>query len=334
MFNPEGGSEIKESSGIDYKAVFTGVVDALPLRFNPTKSEIIEIKGIPDDKSDKIQEPSYVNVVTRNDGKKESKLQLLMSIHPNELLCKTIDDDGNVFIEKKYNDDHYFTVDIFMSKEFEVSQAGNFRFINESLQSTWAKSLDDIKANKKMDWFDVSSARQAKKGEVQLYNLLYAWYNKSGSKDSPIKGFKLGEDPSETFDEIVDGDVSILNEMLEEGGSSRKYFSHDDGSLRKIAVLLGVKASEKTDNEGNFYYNQVTFGSSNVSTYAKEGRSLYKDAKLAVEEGRFKAVSTFDFQVYDPLASIAGLQSQIDTDIVDNDPHVSAFDMIEDSDFD
>lgn len=334
MFNPEGGSEIKNGSGIDYRAVFTGLVDALPLRFNPTKNEIVEIKGIPADKVDKIQEPTYVNAVSSADGKKKSKLDLLMKINPNELLCKVQDEEGNVTIVEKYVNDYYFDVTIFVSKDYEQSQAGNSRFINESLQSTWAKSIDDIKANPKMDWFDTSTARQAKVGEVQLYNLLYSWFYKSSSKDNPIKGFKLGEDPTETFDEIVDGDVSILNDMLEEDGQSKKYFSHEDGSTRKIGVLLGVKASDKTDNEGNFYYNQVVFSSGNANPYTKEGRSLGKDAKTAVEEGRFRAISTFDFKVYDPLAAASELQAETDVDIISLDSSDNAFDLIDDSSFD
>ena len=304
-FNPDGGVDIKNGGAlVDYKAVFTGMVDATPLCWNPTREDLIRIKEIPDDKQDKITEQGpYSNCFQDNDGVSHTRLEFLCSINPNEILDEK-DDQGELVT--KYTDTHYFSVSFLIANKEEQSKSGNYRFINESLQHTWAPSLAAIQENPKMEWFDTGTARKAKIGEVQLYELLYSWYRKAGSKDSPILGFKLGEDPSETFEEIVAGDVSILNDMLDSDEPSFTHFSHDDGRIRKIAMLLGVQASDKVNNEGKPYYNQKVFVNRYVSTFAKEGRSLSKDAAQAVLDGKFKANTqgSLEFKVYDPIQTV------------------------------
>ena len=317
MFNPGGGEEAKlgtrNGGGLNYKAVFTGIVDAIPLAFNPTKQQIIQIKGIPMERQQSINEPNYVGVFER-DGIKQTKLDVLMKINPNELLCDK--DENGVVIKKEYLDDFYFNLNFTISAEDEVSsdkdKDGNpktpkYRFINESLQSIWAESIDAIKANPKLDWFKTETARVAKKGEVMLYNLLSAMYKLVGTKEKPITGFKLGEDPTATFLDIVNGDVSMLNDLLDKNSKAYSYFSHDDGTVRKVAVMLGAKESDKVDDEGNPRFNQVVYTNAYVvSPFAKEGRSLPKDAIASIKGDGFKASiqGSLKFQVYDPAKAI------------------------------
>jgi hypothetical protein len=323
MFNPNGGVDVKDmKNAIDYKAVFTGVVDATPLCFNPTKEDLIRVKEIPEDRQDKVRDPNpYVASYTDNNGVEHTRLELLCRINPNEILNEK--NEAGELVER-YTNEHYFSVSFLIADLAEQSSKGNYRFINESLQHTWAPSLDAIKENPKMDWFDTGTARKAKVGEVQLYELLYAWYKKAGSKDAPIKGFKLGEDASDTFAEIVSGDVSMLNDMLDSSSESFQYFSHDDGSVRKIAMLLGVQSTERVDNDGRPYYNQRVFTYKHVSPFAKEGRSLQKDATQAVLDGKFKANNqgSFDFKVYDPLsaAEAAAQMDQASTEVLSEIP--------------
>ena len=339
MFNPNGGVDVKDMQNqIDYKAVFTGVADATPLCWNPTKEDIIRVKQIPEDKQDKIREPNpYVAAFTDNNGVEHTRLELLCTINPNEILNEK-NEEGELI--KNFKDDHYFSISVLVANVDEQSSKGNYRFINESLQHTWAPSLDAIKENEKMNWFDTGTARKAKVGEVLLYELLYAWYKKAGSKEAPIKGFKLGEDPSETFAEIVAGDVSMLNDMLDPDAESYAYFSHEDGSVRKIAVLLGVQASDKTDADGKPYYNQKVFTNKYCSPFAKEGRSLHKSAVESVLAGNFKANNqgSFDFKVYDPLASAeaAAQMDQSSTEVLEEIPMSDGmegdYDLLENSD--
>jgi len=309
-FKPQGGQEVKQTKGegLNYRAVFTGVVDATPVKFNPTKEDLAEIKGIP---IEKLNEPVYVGVFER-DNVKQTKLNLLVKINPNELLCK--DKDGN--INKLYKDDHFFDISLTISAEDEISkdkdEAGRpktpkFRFINESLQTIWAESIDAIKANPKLDWFKTETARVAKKGEIMLYTLLGALYKNVGTKENPITDFKLGNNPTDTFLDIVNGDVSSLNDLITKGTGAYEYFSHDDGSIRKVAVMLGVKESNKTDDNGNHMYNQVVFVNNFVnSSFAKEGRSLSKDAVEAIKGDKFKASiqGSLKFQLFDPVAAM------------------------------
>jgi len=304
-FNPQGGEVFTapEGGGINYKAAFTGIVDATPLAFNPTKQQIIEIKDIPPARQAKEREPKYLGVYKDfKDKSPQTKLELLMKIHPNELLCDK-DEDGNV-IKKEYVDDKYISLDFAISDKDEISKSGKHRFINQSLQSTWADNLDVIKSNTKMDWFDTETARPAKIGEVLLYNLLYAMFKLSGTKENPITGFKLGEDPTETFCDIVNGDMTPLNDLLDPESKSFKFFSHEDGRSRKIAIMLGVRESEATDSEGNPYYNQEVFTNQYVNNcFGKEGRDLSKDAKESLLGEGFRAATqeSTQFQVYDPI---------------------------------
>ena len=314
-FNPTGGEEAeigtRGQGGIDFRAVFTGIVDATPVLFNPTKQQRIQIEDIPQDRQGFVYEPKYANAYNR-DNKNQSRLDLLFKIHPNELLAEK-DEEGKV-IKKLYKDDYYFPVSITISDEDELSKGGTnddgsvksqkYRFINESLQSTWAENLDIIKANKKMDWFKTDTARIAKRGEVLLYKLLYAMYYKDGTKENPITGFKLGDNPTETFQDIVNGDVSVLNDLLDPDSAAFKFFSHDNKEVRKIAVMLGVRESEKVDDNGNPYYNQTVYTNAYVNTcFAKEGRMLSKDAIASINSDVFKADTqgSLKFQAYDPI---------------------------------
>jgi hypothetical protein len=309
-FNPQGGEEAeigtRGQGGIDFKAVFTGIVDATPVMFNPTKQQLIQIKDVPQERQQYVFETKYVDAYER-DGKKQSRLDLLMKINPNDLLAEK-DEEGNV-IKKKYVDDYYFNVSITISDEDELSKGGEgktqkYRFINESLQSTWAENLDVIKSNPKMDWFKTDTARIAKRGEVMLYNLLYAMYKFAGTKENPITGFKLGDDPTETFCDIVRGDVSALNDLIDPDSGAFKYFAHEDNTVRKVAVMLGVRESEKLDNDGNPYYNQAVYTNAYVNNcFAKEGRMLPKDAIASINGDGFKASTqgSLKFQQYDPL---------------------------------
>lgn len=336
-FNPGGGEEavtgVRGEGGINFRAVFTGIVDATPLIFNPTKQQLIEIKDVSPAGQQYVYEPKYANAYER-DGV-QSRLDLLFKIKPNELLVEP-DEDGKR--KNEYVDDYFFTLSLTISAEDELSKGGTnadgspkskkYRFINENLQSTWAESLDVIKGNPAMDWFITDTARIAKRGEVQLYNLLVSLFKMVGTKDNPITGFKLGDNPTETFIDIVNGDVSALNDILDPNSKVFTHFSHDKDNIRKIALMLGVRQSDKTDAEGKPYFNQTVFSNDYVSNpFAKEGRMLPKDTLAAINSDTFKADTqgSFKFQVYDPakaveaaIAAIANLDSTT-IDISDSD---------------
>ena len=314
-FKAKGGVETKNLEP-KVRHYFTGVADAEILRFNPTKSEIMEIKGI--ENGENLKDPEYKLTVQ---DKTYRRIEVLMRVNPNvEIGKKTA--DGKLIEE--YPSEHYFNMTFLVSDRDEVSSGGNFRFINDRLQSTWAPSIDAIKNNPGMSWFKTENARKAKEGEVQLYDFLYAWYNKSSSKEAPITDFILGDNAAETMETLFSGDVSLLNDLIGD-----ENFSHPDGKPRKVAVLLGVEVSDNTDANGNYYLNQRVFTSKNVNPFAKEGRDISKAAKESVEEGRFKATiqDSFLFKVYDPTKTV-----ESNTEIKDI-PDGDNFDILSDDDF-
>jgi hypothetical protein len=314
-FKAKGGVETKNLEP-KVKHYFTGVADAEILRFNPSKSEIMEIKGI--ENGDNIKDPEYKTTIQ---DKNYRRVEVLMRVNPNVEIGKKTP-DGKLIEE--YPNEHYFSMTFLISDRDEVSSGGNFRFINDRLQSTWASSLDAIKDNSAMSWFKTENARKAKEGEVQLYDFLYAWYNKSSSKEAPITDFILGDDATETMEALFSGDMSLLNELIGD-----EHFSHPDGKPRKVAVLLGVEVSDNTDANGNYYLNQRVFTSKNVNTFAKEGRDISKAAKESVEEGRFRATiqDSFLFKVYDPTKIV-----ESNTEIKNEGDGVG-FDLLTDDDF-
>jgi hypothetical protein len=311
----KGGKEVKNLEP-KVRHYFTGVADAEVLKFNPTKQEIMEIKGI--ENGDNIKDPEYK---TSMRDQTYRRIEIMMRIDPNVEIGKKTP-DGKLIEE--YAKEHYFNLTFLISDRDETSMGGNFRFINDRLQSTWGASLDAIKNNPKMAWFKTENARKAKEGEVQLYDFLYAWYSKSSSKEDPITDFVLGGDAQESWETLFSGDVTQLNNLI---GDSE--FSHPDGKHRKVAVLLGVEVSDSTDANGNYYLNQRVFTNKNINTFAKESRDVSKAVKDSVEEGRFKATiqDTFAFKVYDPSKTVEP-KNEI-KDIPDGDN----FDILTDDDF-
>ena len=333
---PQGGTEIINSpSNRNYRAVFTGIVDATILRFNPTRKDIISLRGIPEERAGNVREPKYTKI--EMGGETYSKISILAKINPNELLDKRDENDNLI---KEYQDEHFFNIEFLISNRDETSKSGNKRFINGRLQSTWAPSLEAIEGNESMKWFKTDDARICKEGEWQLYNFLYAWYNKSNSKDSPITNFELGTgEATDAFLELVSGNVEELNDILDPDSESFGYFCIEDKSNpdspvmrnRKVAVLLGVKPSDTLDSDGNPYLNQKVFTNNYVNTFAKEGRDIPKKAKESVEERRFNAdVQGYEFSAYDPSMTEVPKTEITGEQIEDGD----SYDVLEDIDFD
>lgn len=283
MLNPKGGTKVTNNS--NQPALYTGMVDLTPIMFNPTKEQLIEIKQIPADRQDKVQEPQYFGVDEK--GNKFTRLSLLCSYSPREMLK-----------DESQPEKLYIDINFRISKEIDTSSTGSIRIINDRVQYTWAPSIDALKANPRMAWMfaevdgEEPITREAKVGEVMLYNLISAIYSKVGTKDNPITGFMLSDNPSETFDNIVDGDFDILNSLF--SSDSSIYADMVDpktGNIRKISMLMGVRTDTKINPNTNLpYVNNTLFINNNVRSFAKPGRTLAPDALQAVKDGKFKAI--------------------------------------------
>jgi len=182
-----------ESKG---KQLFTGVANMNVIAINPTVEELSKIYN-----TDNVSEPTYVT--ENNNGNTKVRLDFFLQNEENGIIT---------------------SFPIWLENEARVSAAGNNQFINRKVQSTWSTSLEDLAENEKMSWFDITTARQAKSGEVDLYDFLVKWTNaQTGeSVDLELSNFE---------NLIAKGDVSELKEIMLKIGKT-------------VNVLLGVREGQ------------------------------------------------------------------------------------------
>jgi hypothetical protein len=171
-------------------------------------------------------------------------------------------------------------------------------------------------------WYDVSTARIAKEGEIVLYELLAAMSNLQ-----EVENFYIDDNPEEAWEDLVRGDFDIINEFLDEDSETFLNFFSKEDTLedengdeiniirpRKVAALLGVKVSTTRNDKGEPYTNQVVYTSNNNRSFGKEGRRLAKrtveyltenESKISVNYGKIS-----EFGVYDPVASFLETQGK------------------------
>jgi len=113
-------------------------------------------------------------------------------------------------------------VTFFLGNSFKVSQKGSMQVINSQGQSSWVQDINNIN----LEWFNKQNVRQAREGEVDLYNFLCTLFN-IDTRD-PKTNVVL-----ETYDNILKGNVTELNELIQ-------YFDKQK-NISEIKVLLGVK---------------------------------------------------------------------------------------------
>lgn len=157
--------------------IFTGLGTVKVLKVNPTKEELESI-GI-NLKSD----PSYVDV--DDDGKGRVRIDFWVKKEPEDVITK---------------------VTFFLINSLDrVSANGNVQFVNKFGQSTWSKSLEDLKANEKISkWFDVHSARASYSGEAQLLDFIKAWLSIGNTTECSI----------ESISRLFKGDVNELSQLV------------------------------------------------------------------------------------------------------------------------
>lgn len=321
-FNPKG-KVATEPSNREY-SLFTGVADLQVVKFNPSRKDIIEMRNLNEERAAKIQEPDYKVEIG---GVKYTRIELHAYCEPNEIL--------GIGDTPKYQSKHWVPISFLISDRDDVTSTGKYRFINDKLQTAMAESLDALKSNPNMTkWYDVSTARIAKEGEIILYELLASLSNLT-----EVENFYIDDSPEEAWSELVRGDFDIINEFLdEESDTFINYFSKQDVVTnekgeeetvlrpRKVAALLGVKVSSSKTAGDKSYSNQVVYTSNNNRCFAKEGRRLAKrtveylsenEDKLSVNYGRIT-----EFDLYDPNATIERNQYEGNT-VTSNNSNVA-----------
>ena len=275
---------------------YMGMVNLQPIMFNPTKEDVIRIKGLTGAAAERERDVEYIQAFKpQNGGASQTRLSLLCSFDPNEY----IKSDTKFDIE-------YVTIDIYISNENEVANTGSIRILNDMGNATWAASIDALKGNTNMDWFFKSNGkevelREACVGEAMLYKLLLTIYTKVSTRNNPIRNFVLGEDPRQTMEELWNGEFDLLNNLLE----NDMFKDKKTGLPNRISMLLGVTVSDKTNaTTGMPYLNHRLFV--NIDGINKANRTLSKQANETVENGKFKAYipaeAPYRFQEFDYAA--------------------------------
>lgn len=291
-------------SAIDYRACFTGGVFTTPIAFNPTADDIRRIKNIPDTVN--INEPSYTQTIK---GEEYRKVSLWVEFNPNEVLKLK---------KPQYADNVTVKYEIFVSDRDNVGRkSGKSQVIDTHNQTGWIKLSGKKSLQKQIEEaqaddspykpadpirrIDAANARVAKQGEVALYELIFNMStldeHRPNSED-PAKGkelheFKLGENPTETIENIFHGDLSSLRMLLATSGQDfegKEYFT-EDGANNPLGIFLGV-----SEDNGRLYQRVFSpFTVSPVSymtTYRKTDRThdysaeKLEDSKLKPEAVR------------------------------------------------
>lgn len=230
--------------------LLTGEALARIVKLNPTREEIIEIKGL-ENIADRILEPNYSVLLG---GKEFTKLEFLMEVDPN----------SQVKLPEPVATS-YVNFPIFISKSLDFTRdGGKCQVIDSHLNSAWVpydasktpgEIINDLidSDTEKFGWLkrvDVDTARWAKSGEVQLYEFLFGISNLSrkDAADGTRFEMSLGENLSEAhkaFDRIVDGDLTELNEFLNSPSTM------ENGKRIPVGIFLGVR------RDGDKFYQEV-----------------------------------------------------------------------------
>jgi hypothetical protein len=183
------------------KSLYTGVAEMNVDIINPTSAQIAQIYK---------SEPKETNYIVEYNGQKSTKIDIYLSKDTPSIRTK---------------------MTMFISDRERVAASGKRQFINNRGQSCWGMSIEEIRDNDRMKWFDCTTARVAKEGEVDLYNFLIKLFNID--TQSATTNLTLN------YPMLLTGNASELNQYVEWFKINRKQNS--------IKVLLGVKDGKYQD---------------------------------------------------------------------------------------
>lgn len=196
--------ENHKEAQLSERKLYTGICPVDVIAINPSAEDLKKIYN-----KQEVNEPQYLS--TNEEGKAKCRLDFFLKNEDIDLLTKF-----SIYLEDKE----------------DVSSSGKKRFINLKTQSMYANSLEEIATNPNLTWFDIKTARVAKVGEVQLYEMLVKLTNASLDDDSKLELSNL--------DAIIKGNVFELREINEKIGKGLK-------------VLLGVKDNQYQDVYNRFF---------------------------------------------------------------------------------
>lgn len=242
----------KQPEGKEVKR-FTGVCPFVVAAINPTKAEL-EALGI-----NSKEEPTYK-------GDKDGVATLRVDFWLHNPMATYKDPETGEMVKENFLTKH----SLWLENTLVKSKAENIQVINDYNQSTYSTSIEALKANEKMQWFQHDGMREAYTGEVAFYDIIWKWMGLGkGNVEKDIKSDKLRLSKS-ISDIIKTGDVSEIKSLV-------KVCMENGNGLK---LLVGV-----TEKDGKFY--QTTYGKHIMTRNTKNYDKLNEE--LSSEYGAFKA---------------------------------------------
>lgn len=330
MFITKGGTT-KTTNSKATRPYYTGIVDAEIVRFNPTRDELIEIKGLNEKEQEWLKEPVYERPYGGRFISALCKANIRQAMKDKALAVATTEEEVDALKDEdfeKYPEEYFFNLEIDVSTEFRTNMNGDkVQVISVLLDTSWSPDttvegfIERVQNNPKLKWIledwkyldkngELEEApreyRIAKVGEVPFMNLLYNMHFKVGTREFPMS-FTFGETTEEhqaVFDNFVEGDVSQLNAFIESDVCKNKK-----GEKVKVAMLLCVEVSDNVDQNGNPYLRQKVGINSNGKSFNKEGRQLPNDMIEYVKSDYFKfdIQGSYEVNEYDPKKAKANV---------------------------
>lgn len=241
------------STGGGKPSFFTGEAVGFIQAVNPTKEELIKMKGL-EEIADRVQEPTY-DVLLK--GKEFTKVEFHIKIDPA--------DNG-----EKGAYPFFVTYPVFLSSDLHISKNGSkCEVIDSHLQTAWIpysegkdpavalkEYVDSGKGGKSAKNIDLKTVRWAKIGESTLYDILitaskYARHNPASGNELEFCFGKSTSpaDAHKAFDKIVGGDFSEIKDFV--NSDATKYT--DSGEPVGIGVFVGVRMYN-----GRFYHEVLS----------------------------------------------------------------------------
>lgn len=224
--------------------LYTGLYDCNVLAVNPTVTEAeklgITIK----------EDTTYVS--TAEEGHTKVRLDFWVKVNPIDKITK---------------------LTFFLEDLVKPSQAGNTQFINDFGVATYGVSLDSIKANEKMKWYNTETAVPALVGQADLVDFIKAWLS-------------IGKDTVAKIDNVAKlykGDVSDLKALIAKYGD------------RQVQLLLHIK-----ETDGMFYQNVYN------RFFGRAKSTNYKFWTKTLDGATINYQNSFVQQEFNPLAVKSG----------------------------
>lgn len=244
----------KQAEAVEVKR-YTGVVGLQVVAINPSLEELKALGGYA------AQEPVYLG---EKDGTTTCRIDIWVKNEEAKLLSK---------------------FSLFLENKDAVAKSGKIKIVNDTMQNTWADSIDALKANTNMSWFKTETARHAKQGEVELLEFFHKWLGLSygnREKEIPADNCRLN------MADIFKGNFKEMQKFVKpclEGGNGVKLLS----------CVREVEKDGKTNYYQDFYLKYIMLPS-NRMPYAKLAETL------AGEYGECKGnyQNSFEFKEFVP----------------------------------